>query len=165
MRTLPSMTQIKDGESMATLCMRVCVCVCCVRTRKCASPWKKKKKALGADLLKELITGGKAALVTVACGLWPDGVGGTVWHVRSKGSDACLSTLWTHLTVRVSPQSELATLLTAVSWWMIKYENMAQMIKTAIKENTRVVLWIFYLHKQTLAGVKKVMRGQGSGWY
>lgn len=92
--------------------------------------------------------------------------GGGVWHVRSKGSDACLSTLWTHLTVRVSRQSELATLPTAVSWWMIKYENMAQMTKTAIKENnTRVVLRIFYSHKRTLAGVKKVMRGQGSGRY
>lgn len=56
MRILPSMTQIKDGKSMATLCVHVC----CVHAEK---------KALGADLLKELITGGKAALVTLACGL------------------------------------------------------------------------------------------------
>lgn len=52
---------------MATLCMRVCVCV--LRAHAQVSIPLKKKKALGADLLKELITGGKAALVTLACGL------------------------------------------------------------------------------------------------
>lgn len=47
MRTLPSMTQIKDGESMAALCMRVCVCVCVACARASVHPpGKKKKKAL-----------------------------------------------------------------------------------------------------------------------
>lgn len=53
--------------------LRVCVCV-----SECASHWK---HALRADLLKELITGEKAALSTPPCGLTE-----TVWHLWSDGN-------------------------------------------------------------------------------
>lgn len=71
------MTQIKDEESVATLCVHGCVCV--ART----SAHHPEKEALGADLLKELITGGKAALIMLPCGLtaWRGGVR----RVQSKG--------------------------------------------------------------------------------
>lgn len=92
-----------------SVCACVCVwCLCC--THKCASPWK---EALRADLQKELITGGKTALITLPCGLSPEcgwGEEGWWWGYGWRAEEKAMTLVPAHWCVRISHRSEWVTL-------------------------------------------------------